>query len=422
MACVNESVESAERTSQAPTADTLWLVAAVAALNVLAYVDRQLLVAVAPLLIADLGLSRAQIGLLVGGTFIVVFAVGTLVVGVLADRYNRPRLIALGLAVWSAATALTSTAGGLASLAFWRVLVGAGEAGLAPTALSMMSDRVAGRHLAVATSLYYAGVPVGFALSFALSGAVAPRLGWRACFLLLGLGGVACALLVLRLADPPRRVGRATGLRGPGLASALRERPMVVVLTAAATLLVYASASSQHTITWLVSERGFPYSRAAFLSAGVILAAGLLGSLAIGALADRALRLHPAGRLLVLAGVSAVGLAAAAAFYTLPPASSAFFISWFVAQAYLLGWYGSLVAAVAERAPADRRASVIGFLLLALNLLGVATGPFVTGLVADRSSLTQALLWSLAPAVLGTLILAAAFASEWRGARHAPNG
>jgi len=154
----------------------------------------------------------------------------------------------------------------------------------------------------------------------------------------------------------------------------------------------------------------------------VILAAGLLGSLAIGALSDRALRHHPAGRLLVLAGVSAVGLAAAAAFYTLPPASSAFFISWFVAQAYLLGWYGSLVAAVAERAPAERRASVLGFLLLALNLLGVATGPFVTGLLADRSSLTQALLWSLAPAVLGTLILAAAFASEWRAARHAPNG
>ena len=43
--------------------------------------------------------------------------------------------IALGLAVWSAATALTSTAGGVGSLAFWRVLVGAGEAGLPPTAL-----------------------------------------------------------------------------------------------------------------------------------------------------------------------------------------------------------------------------------------------------------------------------------------------
>ena len=415
MARVSESVASPQTPSRTDAADTLWLVGAVAALNVLAYVDRQLLVAVAPLLIADLGLSRAQIGALVGGTFIVVFALGSLVVGLLADRYNRPRLIALGLAVWSVATAFTSTANGLASLALWRVVVGIGEAGLPATALSMLSDRVSGRHLAVATSLYYAGVPVGFALSFALSGAIAPSLGWRPCFLLLGVGGLACALLVLRLADPPRSGALAKGAGGPRLATALRERPMVPVLIVAATLLVYAGAASQHTITWLVSERGFTYSRAAFLSGGVILVAGLLGSLAIGALADRARARGPAGRLLALAGVSAAGIAAAAAFYTLPPASPVFYVAWFLAQGYLLGWYGSLVAAVAERAPVEKRASVLGLLILVINLLGVATGPYVTGLVADRSSLTNALLWSLAPAGLGTLLLAVAGLAELRG-------
>jgi MFS family permease len=418
MARVNESTQGGARAPRAPAADTLWLVVAVTALNVLAYLDRQLLVAVAPLLIADLGLSRAEVGALVGGTFIVVFAVGSLVVGVLADRYNRPRLIALGLTVWSAATALTSTASGLASLASWRVLVGVGEAGLPPTALSMLSDRVGARHLAFANSLYYAGVPVGFALSFALSGAIAPRLGWRGCFLLLGLGGLACAVFVLRLQDPARRGERATAAGGPGLAAALRERPILAVLVAAATLLVYASASSQHTITWLVSERGFAYSHAAFVSAGVILAAGLLGSLAIGGITDRAGRRSPAGRLLALAGVSALGIAAAAAFYTLPPASPAFFACWFLAQAWLLGWYGSLVAAVVERAPAERRARVLGFLLLTINLLGVATGPYITGLVADRTSLTSALLWSLAPAALGTLVLAGAFGYERRARRQ----
>jgi MFS transporter, Spinster family, sphingosine-1-phosphate transporter len=392
----------------------LRLVAAVAALNVLSYVDRQLLVALAPLLIADLGLTRAEIGLLVGGSFIVVFAVGTLVVGALADRMNRPRILAGGLGIWSAATALTASAGGLGALAFWRLLVGVGEAGLPPTALAMVSDKVGGRHLAVATSLYYAGVPVGFALSLALSGVLAPRLGWRACFLVLGLVGLACAFLVLRLEDPPRRGQPATGWDAPGLGQVLRERPILLVLTAAAALLVYASASSQHAITWLVSERGFSYPRAAFLSAAVILAAGLLGSAAIGAISDRAGRRHPAGRLLALAGVSAFGLAASAGFYALPPTSWAFFACWFLAQGYLLGWYGSLVAAVDERAPAGRRASVLGVLLLSINLLGVATGPYVTGLVADRSSLTRALLLSLVPAALGTAILAGAGLAERR--------
>jgi MFS family permease len=402
--------------SAAREAGPLRLVAVVASLNVLSFLDRQLMVALAPLLIADLGLTRAEIGLLVGGPFIVVFAIGTLFVGVRADRSNRPRLIALGLSVWSAATALSATAGGLAGLAFWRLLVGVGEAGLPPTALSMVSDRMGGRRLGVANSVFYAGVPVGFALSFVLSGVIGPWLGWRACFLLLGAGGLLCVLLVLRLHDPPRRDGGTPGTGLAGVGEALRERPVLASLTAAGVLLVYASASSQHAITWLVSERGFDYSRAALLSGAVILTAGLLGSLVIGAIADLAHSVHPAGRLLALSAMSVAGLLAAAAFYALPPTGPAFYLSWFAAQSFLLGWYGTLVAAVDERAPGGRRASVLGFLLLMVNLLGVAPGPYVTGLVADHSTLTRALLLSLVPGGLGALLLAVTGALEWRRA------
>ena len=112
------------------------MVAALAALNVLSFVDRQLLVALAPVLIADLGLSRAQVGLLVGLAFIAVYGVGTLLSGVLADRWPRPRLIAAGLGAWSAATALTGTASGFASLAAWRALVGIGRGHACRRALS----------------------------------------------------------------------------------------------------------------------------------------------------------------------------------------------------------------------------------------------------------------------------------------------
>jgi MFS family permease len=383
-------------------------------------VDRQLLVALAPLLIAELGLTRAQIGLLVGVSFIGVFAIGTLVVGVMADRSNRPRLIALGLAIWSAATALTATASGMASLVAWRSLVGVGEAALPATALAMVGDRVSARHLGLATGAFYAGVPVGFALSFALSGVLGPWLGWRACFLALGALGLAGSLLVLRIQDPPRRgVAPAADAGARGVWSApLRERPMILLLTAAGVLLVYASASSQHTITWLVAERGFEYSRAALLSGAVILVGGLAGNLAIGAITDRARQAHPAARLASLGGVSVVGLLAAAGFYTSAPTSWLFYGCWLVAQAYLLGWYGSLVAAVHERAPEGRRATVIGFLLLVINLLGVATGPYVTGLIGDRASLTAALLWSLVPAGLGALLLGLLGLTEWRASRR----
>ena len=228
------------------------------------------LVALAPLLIAELGLSRAQIGLLVGVSFIVVFAVGTLVVGVLADRSNRPRLIALGLAVWSGATALTATASGMASLVAWRLLVGVGEAALPATALAMIGDRVPARRLGLATGVFYAGVPIGFALSFALSGLIGPWLGWRACFLAARRPGPRrhAARAAHPGSAPARRRARRAAGAGAASWSALRERPTILLLTAAGVLLVYASASSQHAITWLVAERGFEYSRAALALGG----------------------------------------------------------------------------------------------------------------------------------------------------------
>jgi predicted MFS family arabinose efflux permease len=396
-------------------------VAALAGLSLLSYVDRQLLVALAPLLIADLGLSRAEVGLLIGFSFIAVFAIGMLVVGVLADRFSRPRLAAGGLAAWSAATALTGTAGGLASLSAWRALVGVGEATLPPTALSMLGDRVPAGRLGLATGIFYAGVPVGFALSFVLAGSLGPWLGWRACFVVLGAAGLLGVPLVWRMADPPRRGGEGRPASRGLVASAraVLERPALAGLIAAGTLIVFASASSQHAITWLVHERGFPYARAAFLSAVVIGTTGLVGNVGIGLATDRAEARGPGGRLLALSGIGALGLAASAAFYRLPPGSRLFFPCWCLAQAWMLGWFGPLMAGVDRAAPDGMRATVTGLALLVMNVAGVGAGPYVTGLIGDRAGLTAGLTWSLVPAALGlALIGLLALREAWRGSQR----
>jgi len=386
------------------------LLAILAALNVLSYVDRQLLASLAPLLIEDLGLSRAQIGLLMGVAFMPVYAVGMLAAGVLADRGSRPRLIAAGLTAWSAATALTGTASGLGALAAWRALVGIGEATLPATGLSMIGDHVPRARIGLANGVFYAGIPVGYALSFTLAGTIAPALGWRACFLGLGVLGLAGVALVGRVADPPRRgvPARATGGLAAAAVEAVRavaSRLSLMLVIFAGTLVVYASASAQHLITWLVEERGFAFRGASFLSAGIVLAAGLVGNLGIGALTDRACRRHPGARLVALAALGAVGLTAALVFYRTSPGSGLFFAAWFLAQAWLLGWYGPLVAAIGEMAPPGLRASVIGFGLLVVNVVGVASGPYVTGLIGDRASLTAGLAWSLVPAAAGVVLL-----------------
>ena len=391
------------------------LLLALAALNVLGYIDRQLVAALAPVLMAELGLSRADIGFLIGPAFVVVFALGTLVLGAAADRWRRPRIVAGGLAAWSAATALTGSASSFVTLAFWRALVGVGEATLPPAAIAMLGDRFPPSRLGFATSVYYAGIPVGFACSLAVAGWIVPRFGWHACFFLLGALGLAAVGLVWHMEDPPRR-DALDGPAGPGLegggtiASRLRRafaaEPTLLLLVAGATLLVYQSASSQHLVTWLVQERGFAYSRAAYLGSAMILGAGLAGSLALGALTDAAQRRHPSGRLFAFVGLGAVSLAVTTAFYLLPAASPFFLAAWVVAQAWTLGWFGPMLAAIHERAPAGSRATVIGFSLMAVNLVGVGSGPWITGVIGDRAGLTTGLLTSVAVGAVGLFVVA----------------
>jgi len=389
------------------------LAAALTGLNVLSFVDRQLVVTLAPLLIADLGLTRAQIGLLVGASFITAYAVLTLALGAAADRFPRPRLLAAGLLVWSLATALTATAQGLAHLAAWRVLVGVGEAALPATALAMLADVFPKARLGLVNGIFYAGIPIGFALSFGLAGFLGPWLGWRACFLVLGILGLVAVAGALALPDPPRQAQSAVPARPrevvAAFAAALAGRPRLRLVMLAGALLAYMSSSSQHAITWLVQERGLPYARAALLAAVMVALGGLIGNVAIGVFADRWGRAGlPLGRPGGLVALGALALPSAAAFYLLPLDSPAFLPFWFVSQAFMLGWFGPVTAEMVALAPPELRATVTGFGLLIVNLLGVATGPWITGWIGDHSSLTRGLLVSLAVGALGLLALAVA--------------
>jgi MFS family permease len=310
-----------------------------------------------------------------------------------------------------------------------RLLVGVGEAALAPAALSMLGDRFSRGGLGLASGVFYAGIPLGFAISFALAGWIAPWLGWRACFFTLGLTGLAGVAAVTRLPDPPRGGVTAAAARprlreqARSLGRILAERPALLLISLAGAALAFASSASQHTITWLVEERGLPYARAAFLSAAILAPAGVAGNLAVGAVTDVLRRRHPGGRLLGLALLGAIGLSVAAVFYLLPPSSALFGPSWFLAQMWMMGWFGALAAALDEMAPPGARATVLGFGLLTLNLLGTAVGPWVTGLIGDRASLTRGLLASLVVAACGlvALVVAARGAVEPPSAQPLPS-
>jgi predicted MFS family arabinose efflux permease len=106
----------------APVSRPAWkLLSFLTALNILNFVDRMLIASLAPLLIADLGLTRAQIGLLTGFGFVFFYTFVGLFLGVAADRFRRLPLIGAGLLLWSAMTALSGRARSFIQLAIPRI-------------------------------------------------------------------------------------------------------------------------------------------------------------------------------------------------------------------------------------------------------------------------------------------------------------
>jgi MFS family permease len=395
------------------------------ALNVLNFLDRQLLAGLAPLLMDELRLTHTEIGLLLGFAFVAFFSVAGLLLATIADRFSRPRLLAVGLALWSAMTAATGAAQGFGHVAFARLLVGAGEAILIPTALSVLADVFPPARLGMAAAVFAAGTPVGQALGYVAVGVLAPAVGWRGCFAVLGGLGLLGVTVVLAADDPPRS-GRRTDapLTVGGIARDL-QRTILSVPAMGLTILgfaalAFAAGAALHTVTWLVHERGFTAARAALLSGLMVATAGPLGSLAAGALADRWVRRTPGGRALTLAMLAVSGAASSAVFYVASASSPLFHAAWFLSSASLIGWLGVALAAYEGLVPPIIRATAVAFAVLCLNLLGTGPGALVAGWLGDVRSLTAGLLFSAAVALLGAVpfVLAASrYEADSRRAR-----
>ena len=168
------------------------------------FVDRQLLASFANWIVPELGLTDTEFGLLTGLVFLFFYSVAGVFMGMLADRYNRIRLISIGLALWSALTAASGAAKGFVSLAIPRLFIGVGESMLTPNATSLLADKFPPSRRGFAIGVYYMGVPIGVATSLLVVAYLEPILGWRGCFYALGALGLALALVVLLIKEPKR--------------------------------------------------------------------------------------------------------------------------------------------------------------------------------------------------------------------------
>ncbi|HEX5758756.1 MAG TPA: MFS transporter [Thermoanaerobaculia bacterium] len=188
------------------------------------FLDRQILSILAERIKADLGVTDAQMGYLYGTAFAVFYAIFGIPLGRLADVWDRRRLIAWGLAGWSAMTALSGLARSFGQLAAARIGVGVGEASASPAAYSLLSDYFPRARRATALAIYSSGIYLGAGLGLGIGGLIVDRWdaawagaaaplglrGWQVAFLAAGLPGIFLAFWVRTLREPER--GRGEGV------------------------------------------------------------------------------------------------------------------------------------------------------------------------------------------------------------------
>ncbi len=387
-----------------------WTLFILTGLNLVNYLDRFVLNAVRTPLANDFGISYGDSGWTVTA-FMVGYFVTSPFFGYLGDRMSRKWLIATGIFVWSLGTVLTGFAGGFATLLIYRVLVGLGEASYATISPSLIADTFGPERRNNALTIFYVAIPVGSALGYILGGEISAHWGWRQAFVWAGLPGLALALVLLPFREPERgqsEAGTGEQLAKPTLLDVLRLLRNVNYNLVVWGYVAYTFALGAFAFwgpTFLETVHHLPTQIADRFFGGVMVVAGLVGTLLGGFVATAWQRRNPAGYASML-GVSAL-VAVPLSFLALLAENTVVAMSLLaLSMFFLFLCTGPVNTLIIETVPVNVRASAMAISIFMIHLFGDMWSPAIVGRLADH--------WDkdLQTAVLilpGSLLLGAAF-------------
>jgi MFS transporter, Spinster family, sphingosine-1-phosphate transporter len=403
------------------TLTPFWCLFILTGLNLFNYLDRYVLSAVLTPLKEELNLTDGQLGSL-STAFMIGYFVSCPFFGYLGDRMKRKWLIAAGVLVWSVATVKTGFAGGFISLLFLRVLVGLGEASYATIAPSLISDTFVREKRNNALTIFYVAIPVGAACGYIVGGSLSEMLSWRWAFIWAGAPGLLLALSLLPFKEPRRgQMDPETSAHGtlPGWKDILKLFKNTEYNLVCWGYTAYSFALGAYAYwgpSFVNRVHGMSNKDASLFFGGVLVVAGLIGTLLGGFLATSWQKKSVSGYAWMLA---------LSTFVTVPASLAAFWVEDTTLSLVLLGLAmlfaflptGPVNTLILETVPANLRASAMALSIFMIHMFGDMWSPWIVGLLADS--------WQdLRPAIsiLPAAFLVGAFLWLWLALRQQRSG
>jgi MFS family permease len=389
-----------------------WTLAVLVGLSAVSYVDRQIISLMVAPIRADLNVSDFQISLLQGIAFALFFAAFGLPLGWLVDRAQRRLVIFGGVVVWSLATAASGLASSFGHLFIARLMVGAGEAALAPAAYSMIADLFPKRRLAFALSIFNIGGATGSALAVFLGGVLitslsqasvvlpgaGPLATWQLAFIAVGLPGLLLAFVIFLVREPQRSKSppRTSGADMAELWAFVRTRRAFLAchFVGFGCMSALGYAAMNWMPAYMMRRFGVPVAEAGAL-VGVIIVCSIPGGILASALVDRLFARGRADAHLFLYVFIALGLVALGpvAFAAGPLPVSVALVAGVM---FLAAAPGTATAALQIATPPRLRGRVSALYLFVYQMIGLGLGPTVVAAFTDYVFKDDALVgWSI---------------------------
>ncbi len=397
-------------------------------INLFNYLDRWIVAALAESMKhSELRLSDTELGSLMTG-FLIVYMLAAPLFGALGDTRSRPRLLGLGVAIWSVATALAGLAWSYASLFAARAAVGVGEAAYGTISPALLADYFPRARRGRVFAIFFAAIPIGSALGYIVGGLVDHYFGWRRAFFVAGVPGLVLAVLALRLYDPPRGAqdpdgGPATGGHAASLGGAaraayrslLRNRPYVLTVLGYAAYTFAIGALAFWTPSFLERTRGIPKAHATVQFGAIVVVTGFVGTYLGGWIGDYFLRVSRQAYLWV-SGIATLVAAPLVLVALAVPEPPVYWAAMVAAELCLFASTGPINSAIVNVVSPQMRATAVALSIFTIHVLGDVPSPSLVGAISDARSLGEAVLIIPLAVLAGGLIWTYA---AWRGGRAA---